>query len=184
MDPVAPQRAPSPRFAAAVALALVLFAIPAVAQNAPSEYEVKAAFLLNFTKFIEWPSSPSTPETPFTICIFGEDPFGPILPQIVQGEQVAQRPIAVRRLRQSAAGCDVLFVSKSERSAAALLSALPRGTLTIGESENFLRDGGVISFVLENRRVRFDVNEPAAARNGLKISSRLLNVARTVERHR
>jgi hypothetical protein len=184
MDSVVPRPARSLRFAVAAVVGLLLLVHPAPAQNAPTEYEIKAAFILNFTKFIEWPNQPASPETPFTICILGEDPFGPTLSQIVQGEQIAQRPIAIRRVRQSVAGCEVLFVSKSERSTEGLLSTIPRGILTVGESDNFLRDGGVISFVLENRRVRFDVNEPAASRNGLKISSRLLNVARTVERHR
>lgn len=148
----------------------------------PSEYEVKAAFLLNFTKFIEWPRNTNSMESPFTICILGEDPFGTSLDQIVEGEQVAQRRLAVRRIRAVSNSCEVLFIGKSERSIAQILAEIPSGVLTVGESDDFIRQGGMIAFAVENRRVRFDIDERAAARGGLKISSKLLNVARSMGR--
>ncbi len=148
----------------------------------PSEYEVKAAFLLNFTKFIDWPPSPHAPDTTFRICILGSDPFGTTLDQIVEGERVGSRRLAVQRVQEAANSCEVLFINKSADDIARTLAEVPRGVLTVGESHDFLRQGGMIAFVLENRRVRFDVNERAAARAGLKLSSKLLNVARSVEK--
>jgi hypothetical protein len=147
-----------------------------------SEYEVKAAFLLNFTKFIEWPVRAVPAGAPFSICIAGEDPFGITLEQLVQGEKVESHPIVVRRIPGPVNGsCEILFISRSERDVEKILSEVPPGVLTVGDTDAFLRQGGMIALVIDNRRVRFDVDVRAAARAGLKISSRLLNVARTVE---
>ena len=149
------------------------------------EYQVKSAFLLNFTKFVEWPATAfETPDSPITICILGEDPFGSLLDQIVAGELVGNRKIAISRIRRAPVpkGCQVLFVGRPEREAAAVLTALDPGVLTVGEGESFIRDGGMIAFVIENRRVRFSANQAAAENAGLKISSRLLNVAKSVKK--
>ena len=145
-----------------------------------AEYEVKAAFLLNFTRFIEWPPADRPADAPFGLCVLGEDPFGTVLDQLVEGERVDGRRLVVRRVREASNSCDVLFFPKSESSRG--LSEMRQGVLTVGESEDFLRQGGMISFIVENRRVRFDINLRAASRAGLQISSKLLNVARKVER--
>lgn len=152
--------------------------------QAPSEFQVKAAFLLNFTKFIEWPATePVDDSSPFTICILGEDPFGKALNETVEGETVNDRRVVVQRLEEPRVGfCHVLYVSRSAKDISTLLANAPPGVLTVGEGEKFVRDGGVIGFVIENRRVRFDVNLRAAQRSGLIISSKLLNVARSVEK--
>ena len=149
-----------------------------------TEYQLKAAFLLNFTKFIDWPESERAAESaPFAICIYGDDPFGPALDQIVQGESVNGRRLVVRRLARSAPeSCQVLFFSKSASKVHSVLSSLPAGVLTVGESEHFLADGGTISFIVENRRVRFGINQRNARGAGLRISSKLLNLAKTVQR--
>jgi hypothetical protein len=148
----------------------------------PSEYEIKAAFLLNFTKFIVWPESSAAAGTPFGICIAGENPFGRTLHQLVDNETVEGRPITVHSWPgPPASSCNIMFAGKSDRDVAALLSELPEGVLTVGESDDFLKQGGMIALAVENRRVRFDVNARAAAQAGLRLSSRLLNVARTVE---
>ena len=169
--------------------ALALIACPAfvqqlasVAAPQPSEYEVKAAFILNFTRFIEWPPSAPDSDARFTICILGEDPFGKVLEDAVAGERVNDRPIVVRRLRQPGRGCEILFFPKSEKGAARTLPETGPGVLTVGETPEFLHLGGMIAFSVENRRVRFDVNQTAATRASLQISSKLLNVARSVER--
>ena len=149
--------------------------------DAPSlEYKVKAAFLLNFTKFIEWPASQDTDAgAPFTICVLGENPFGPVLDQIIEGETVNGRKLAVRRIGPSEVkSCKVVYVARNEKNSPKIIEP---GILTVGEGDQFLREGGVISFVIENRRVRFDVNRAAAARAGLTLSSKLLNVARSVD---
>jgi hypothetical protein len=147
-----------------------------------SEYEVKAAFLLNFTKFIAWPAAASPPDHSFPICVYGEDPFGKVLDQIVEGERVDNRPVTVRRISGSFTGpCRILFVGQSERDARKILAEVPQGVLTVGDDGGFLHQGGMIGLAVENRRVRFDVDLRAAARAGLRVSSRLLSVARSVE---
>jgi len=153
----------------------------AAAQQA-SEYQVKAAFLLNFTKFVDWPPAAfADPNAPFTICVLGDDPFGTVLDQIVEGEKVNERRLAVRRIHgKETAGCQELFVTSSEKDVRHMLANLGPGVLTIGEGEDFIRDGGIIAFVVEHRRVRFDINQSAAANADLRLSSKLLSVARTV----
>jgi len=151
----------------------------------PLEYQVKAAFLLNFTKFVEWPPAAFTDEhSPLAICILGEDPFGNALSEIVKGEAVNGREIVIQRIGRAPApkACQVLFVSRSEKEVRRLLSDLSPGVLTVGEGEKFLQDGGVVAFVIENRRVRFDIDQSAAAKATLTVSSRLMNVARSVEK--
>lgn len=146
-----------------------------------TEYEVKAAFLLNFVKFVEWPQTVETRAgSPFSICIFGDDPFRNSLYQIVEGESVNNRPLVVRQLRKSPEHCEVVFVPASEPDIPRVLNQVGREVLTVGESPDFLSDGGIINFVIEGRRVRFDINRAAAERASLRISSRLLGVARRV----
>jgi hypothetical protein len=154
------------------------------AADEPFEYQVKAAFLLNFTKFVEWPATSfRQAESPITICILGEDPFGTTLVQLVAGEIVSERKVVVERIKRPPPpkSCQVLFVGRDEKNSSKILSGLGPGVLTVGEGESFLRKGGIIAFVLENRRVRFSVNQMAAESGDLKLSSKLLSVARSVE---
>jgi hypothetical protein len=149
------------------------------------EYQVKAAFLLNFTKFIEWPASAfADPGSPVAICILGDDPFGAALDQVAAGEIVSGRKVTIQRIKRppSPKSCQVLFVGKGEKDFAKTLPALGSGVLTVGEAEGFIRAGGMIAFVIENRRVRFDINQSAAEMAALKLSAKLLTVARAVER--
>ena len=161
-------------------------ALCGLAQNSessrqPAEYDVKAAFLLNFTRFVDWPPAPrQRPAPPFSICIAGEDPFGDSLTRIIAGESAAGRLLVVKHPRGDFNGCEVLFVPASESSQEAILAQAGPGVLTVGESPDFLRDGGMIRFVLEDRRVRFDINRTAVNRSALKMSSRLLGAARMV----
>jgi hypothetical protein len=153
------------------------------AQEEPLEYQVKAAFLLNFTKFVEWPPAAFADEhSPLAICILGEDPFGDTLNEIVKGEAVNGHEIVVSRVGRAPApkACQVLFVTRAEKDVRKMLGELGPGVLTVGEGERFLQDGGVLAFVIENRRVRFDIDQRAAAKGMLNISSRLMNVARSV----
>jgi hypothetical protein len=172
-----------PACAAVVCLAVLLHCIPdAVAQYSPREYEVKAAYLLNFTKFIEWPAaSLGAADSPFVICVLNDDPFGPILDQIVEGETAASRKLVIQRVSRVQAGaCQIVFITGPD--VPRNLSGWGPGVLTVGEGDEFLRQGGMIAFIVENRRVRFDINLTASAKSGLKISSKLLKVARSVER--
>ncbi len=163
----------------------IILRLSGLAMEGPLEYQVKAAFLLNFTKFVEWPASAfAAADSPIAICVWGNDPFGKLLDQIVAEEVVDGRKVVVRRIKGAPAPhtCQALFVNGTGKEAAGSLSALGPGVLTIGEGEGFVRRGGMIAFVVENRRVRFGINESAAEAAGLKLSSKLLNVARSVEK--
>jgi hypothetical protein len=153
------------------------------ASAAARESDVKAAFLLNFTKFVDWPPSAlGASDAPLTICILGDDPFGRTIDQIVEGESVNGHRIAVERIRaDQQKSCQVLYAADN-KPASTTFSAAGPAVLTIGEGDDFIRQGGIIAFVLDNRHVRFDINLKAATNAGLKLSSKLLSVARSVER--
>jgi hypothetical protein len=164
-------------------LALLLFACPAAA--ADLEYSVKAAFLVNFTKFVQWPTSAfESARSPLHICILGDDPFEGALDHAAAGETVLGRSLAVQHLRRPPAPklCQVVFIAASEKEVKRTLGAIGPGVLTVGEGTGFLADGGMIAFIIDNRRVRFDVQITAVTSGGLAISSRMLTVARTVHK--
>jgi len=164
---------------------VLLLAIVAAAQPGPSEYQVKAAFLLHFTKFVEWPPSAfAGAAAPFAICVLGDDPFGSALDQVVEGETVDGRKVTIQRIKRipEPKSCQILFIGKSEKTAAEILPAVGPGVLTVGEHPGFLRDGGIIEFALDGHHVRFDINMRAASQAGLTMSARLLKVARMVQR--
>lgn len=153
------------------------------AKTASLEYQVKAAFLLNFAKFVEWPpDSFTSDDAPIAICVLGEDPFGGELERVVEGEKVDAHKLVVRKVHRPlpAKTCQVVFVPKSEKDFAP--AEFERGVLTVGESDDFLRRGGMIAFVIDDRKVRFDISTGAADKAGVKLSSKLLRVARTVEK--
>jgi YfiR/HmsC-like len=149
------------------------------------EYQVKAAFLYNFAKFVEWPPNAfSDPKQPMGVCIYGRDPFGRALEDALFGKFIGDRPVILGRAIQfqDLAGCQVVFVSASEREPAADLANRLKGraVLLVGESEGFAASGGTIQFTIEDSRVRFVINPDAADRAGLKISSKLLALAKIV----
>jgi hypothetical protein len=156
-----------------------------VAVDSPLEYQVKAAFLLNFTKFVNWPPDAfAGADLPIVICVLGKDPFGRVLDEIVQGETINGRRMTIQRLSEppGSQACQVVFVGESEKDVPKILARISRGVLTVGEGDTFLMEGGMIALVIDNRRVRFDVNQAAVANAGLTLSSRLLGVARSVEK--
>ena len=152
---------------------------------APSEYQIKAAFLYNFAKFVEWPSQ-ALPESSasITLCVLGEDPFGSDLDRTIESKTINSRVLVSRRLNtlHGVDVCQILFISASERRRMGqILEALKdQSLLTIGETEPFARLGGVINFTMEQDRVRFEINVDAAERKGLKISSKLLRLAKVI----
>jgi len=149
------------------------------------ESEVKAAFLLNFTRFVDWPPTAfESADSPLTICILGDDPFGATLDQLVEGEVANGRKLAVDRIRRipPAGKCQVLFVGKSEKEVPAVIADLGPGVLTVSERDRFLNEGGVIAFVVEAGHVRFDISQRAAMKASLSLNARLLRVARHVQR--
>jgi hypothetical protein len=171
-----------PFLALAIALFPCLSAETASAADVPLESQIQAAFLLNFTKFIEWPPGAlGASYSSFNICILGNNPFGTALDQVVAGEVVYGRKVVVQKIdhEPEPGFCQIVFTDTQDYDSK-LLARLGRGVLTVGEGQNFVRSGGMIGFVLENRRVTFEINRPAADSAGLVISSRLLAVAKAV----
>lgn len=151
-----------------------------------TELEVKIAFLFNFTRFVEWPPGAFTDaDAPLIIGILGSDPFGRTLDQVVRGEKSRNREVVVERYRrvESVKQCHVLFISPSERGDYEhILRALDgRPILTVGDTDEFARRGGMMRFLMENNRMRLQVNLKAAQRAGLSISSNLLRAGEIVE---
>lgn len=163
--------------------ALVLGVLEARAATPKAkEYEVKAAFLLNFAQYVEWPPEVFlTPTAPIVIGILGNDSFGKTLDQTIRGETVKDRPIAVHRSKQieNLKHCHLLFISKSEkgRLSQILASLAGKHCLTVGETDRFAHNGGIINFRFQGADVRFEINLDAARRSGLTISSKLLRLA-------
>ncbi len=167
-----------------VILAALLFRASLFADTpvqGPSEYQVKAAFLYNFVKFVEWPAAISEQQGPVVMCVIGKDPFGDSLVRAVEGKKVNGRPLEVRQIAGpgAAISCHVLFVSSSESGRINEISSAVRvwSVLTVGEGERFTERGGMIAFVMEGQRVRFQINLKVATEAGLKVSSKLLLLA-------
>lgn len=169
-----------------LAILLCLLALAPRAADAQSrEYQVKAAFLFNFAQFVEWPADTyAATNAPFSIGILGDDPFGTALDETVRGETIGSHKLVIQRSQQIAelAGCQMIFISKSEKKhIAEILSALDsRPVLTVSEFEGFARSGGDINFYLEGTKVRFEINPAAAQNDHLKFSSQLLSVGKIV----
>lgn len=161
------------------AILLILTLAPMLAA-ATMEYRVKAAFLYNFARFVEWPQSRNA--GPLVIGVLGADPFRGALADTAHGKSVDGRLVVVRKVGsvEAASGCAVLFVSSSERNRwPEILTPLRRtAVLTVGDAPGFLAAGGVLNFYLENNRVRFELNPAAARKSGLKLSAQLIRLAR------
>jgi hypothetical protein len=152
-------------------------------QSPPAgEYEIKAAFLYNFTKFVEWPPA-GFPDagSPFVIGILGDDPFGSALDATVAGKQVVGRSVAIRRWKKPGEieNCQILFISGSDPGVVPAVVEHFRSVpiLTVSDTEQFSERGGMIQLSLAEHKIRFEVNHRAAREAGLKISSRLLTLA-------
>jgi YfiR/HmsC-like len=166
-------------------LVLLFFGVPVLAQEAPSEYQVKAAYLYNFLKFVEWPEdSFADPLAPIVIGVVGEDPFGNALPQVVIGKTIQGRDLVIRKYHsgEDLRGAHILFISVSEKKRLPQVLSGLRGSsvLTVADMDGFLEAGGMIQLLSEDNRVRFAINLDAADRARLKISSKLLSLAKRV----
>ena len=152
----------------------------------PTEYQVKAAYLYHFGRFVDYPAGLAVKHGGFEICVLGQDPFGPTLDAAVSGEAIEQSQVKVRRLANAAdsSSCRILFISSSEEpNLKKILSGLRKEPiLTVSDIPQFVQRGGMIRFVAEDNRVRFEVNLSAAQDAGLTLSSELLKVAVNVER--
>ncbi len=167
-------------------LFLLAFLSPARAQNeASSEYRVKLAFLYNFAQFVEWPADAfPDPGSPLKICVVGNNPFSGAIEQSLRGRAVGGHPLELKTLspQEDPRGCQLIFVRATEMKSAARIFALMRGssTLTVGEAPSFAARGGVINLVREENKLRFEVNIKAVSQTRLKLSSKLLALARIV----
>jgi hypothetical protein len=158
----------------------------ALAQNDEEiEYPAKLAFLYNFAKFIEWPlASYSFPGAPFVVCIAGRDPFRSDDESELRTRTVLGHPIQIRALRVTGtlSACNIAFIPVTENDQAGNILRGFKGssTLTVGETQGFAARGGVINLTVEGNRLRFEINQMAAERAGLKISSKLFSLAKIV----
>lgn len=150
--------------------------------STPTEYEVKAAYLYNFGLFVHWRASAAAGgEAPFTVCVLGMDPFGKILDSTIAGETIGGQNVIARRIMSDAGAseCRILFISSSEDGALKQILSDVGGAsiLTVSDMPEFIDRGGIIEFVIENSRVRFEINLAAAERAHLTLSSQLLKLA-------
>lgn len=146
---------------------------------------MKAAFLFHFAQFVDWPAEAfKDGATPLTYCTVGEDPFHGALDVSMNGKMIGTRPIRVLHFKraQDIQSCQILFLGTLEQKSISAALANIRGNpvLTVGETEHFAQDGGMIGFFLEDNKVRFEINLDAAERAKLKISARLLTLAKSV----
>lgn len=167
-------------------LSLLLFS-SGRAQDAPSEYQIKAAFIFNFAKFVEWPPEAlKKPSLPIVIGILGDNPFGSDFAQTMEKKFINDHPLQVKEFREATevTNCHILFISSSfinsleKKRLREMVEGLGRASvLTISETEGFTENGGMINFVKESNKIRFQINEPAAKQAKLKVSSKLLSLA-------
>lgn len=168
------------RLAQRLALALGLaLAMPATFGEVTSESQLKAAYLVNFLKYVEWPASRST----INICLFGRDSLGPYLAGY-EGRQISGRELRIRKVSspEQLADCQELFIPETEeaRVGAVLRWVDRQAILTVSDLETFTRDGGAIALIRNDGRLQFDINHDAINRAGLKASSQMLRLARQV----
>lgn len=166
-----------------VGAVVICVAVRTGAQSPSDEYRLKAAFVYRFPQFVEWPVAAVQNARTLDVCVLQPNPFGSDLEQFVTGESLAGRPLRVRVIAGADAvqGCHALFAgAQSESTADILKAAVGHPVLTIGESDRFLEEGGIIALKLVDRRVRFDVSTANAQRAGLRISAQLLSLAAAV----
>jgi hypothetical protein len=175
---------------AGVVLVLAFFATTGLLaqQLKPSEYQVKATYLYNFGRFVKWPdTAPAGKGDSFSVCVLGQDPFGSILDSTLAGEALDGKPVVLRRISKphDAGECRILFISSAEeKHLKEILTALDEtGVLTVSDMPGFTRRGGMIQFVLEGDKIRFEINLASAESARLVLSSELLKVAASVKRN-
>jgi hypothetical protein len=148
----------------------------------PTEYQIKAAFLFNFAKFVQWPPAAFAGVTsPIVVGVLGENPFHDDLARTVRNKTIDERPLVIKEFSSpiEATNCHILFISASEKNRLPEILKGLKGTsvLTVGEMEHFTESGGMINFVLRGKKIRFQINNDEASRAGLKISSKLMSLA-------
>ena len=152
----------------------------------PTEFEVEAAYLSNFGRFVEWPPTSASAAVQFNVCVLGTDPFGQLLDNALKGETIRGVPMMAKRIAglEESGNCRVLYIGSSTdgRLKVALAALKTSSVLTVSDASDFTRLGGMIQFVLEGNKVRFEINLAAAQRASLSVSSELLKVATAIRR--
>jgi len=155
--------------------------------DTPMDYQVKAAFLVNFPKFVDWkPGTFADTNSPITVGIYGDDNIAGEFERMIEGGRAVEgRPIVLERItsEQQITNCQVLFIARSERHRTRAVIEKTKGSsvLTVGETEDFLEEGGIINMVPRDRKIRLQVNLGTARDSHLNISARLLKVADVVK---
>jgi hypothetical protein len=153
----------------------------AAAADGELEYKVKAGYIWNFAKFVDWPAQALPESAPITICVVGPDPFGEILENTVHDKSVLGHAFAVRHIAKGPVppGCHIAFLAFADRKKQADMAqaAAASGALTVGDSRGFAELGGMIEFVIERNRIRFEINSGPAKSAGLRISSELMKLS-------
>lgn len=181
-----PRREPGRWLPAFLFLWLAGALLAAAADNATlEEYQVKAAYLYNFTKFTDWPDNAfASPNAPLVIGVVGDYPFGDTLDVLVKGEVVRGHPLVIKRLHDGddLHGCHVLFICRNEKDHLSLLLQNLKGNpvLTVSDTDGFAGLGGMVNLVLVEEKVKLEINQTSAEGAGLKISAKLLKLARIV----
>jgi hypothetical protein len=165
--------------------ATIVCCVPAypIAQSASDEYRLKAAFVYRFPQFVEWPAATLQDARTLDLCVLQPNPFGSDLERLVNGEALNGRPLRVRVVAglDALTGCHAVFAGGRSEAAAAVLKAVAgRPVLTVGETDRFLDDGGIIALRVVERRVRFEVDATNAQKAGLRINAQLLSLAAAV----
>ncbi len=155
------------------------------ADQSPTEFQVKAAYLFNFLKFVEWPDDPaSDPHGKWVIGFVGDSPIADELARLADGKNVLGRDLLVKKFQDAdnPRGCNVLFISESEKKRLPSILTVLQGSsvLTVADMDNFIGAGGMIQFVVEDARVRVAIDVGATSHARLKVSSKLLSLARVV----
>ena len=164
-------------------MSVVLAAVSGPAQDSqPSEYQIKAAFLFNFAKFVQWPPAAfAEPTSPIVFGVLGDNPFHEDLARTIQNKRIDEHPLVIREFHalSEAKNCHILFISASEKSRLPEIMAALKGAgvLTVSETDDFIESGGMINFVQAGTKLRFQINQESAVKAGLKISSKLLILA-------
>jgi hypothetical protein len=175
-----------PRAVRLLSLVVMVSALPPNARAAepPTEHQVKAAFIYNFARFIEWPPDARKDDDTFVVSVLGRDPIAEVIVDTLRAKKIDGKTVVVRRIvrPEEVGSSQIVFICDSEQSR---LSSILKGleaapVLTVGETDQFAERGGVIRFRVDRDQVRFDINVTAAERARLKISSELLKLARIV----
>ncbi len=159
--------------------------VPASADSESLEYAVKATFLYKFAPFVEWPPTAfASSSAPLVVCVVGHDPFGAVLDQAIAGQKMGDHTVVIQRIDAATrdSGCHIMFIGGSPAQSADDALNVMRGAPVLTVTDSGQTAQGIISFVIDNARVRFDIDNDAAARSGIMVSSKLLSLAHRLKR--